>query len=518
MGSIAQPVKIGPFTGGLNIYSDPSAIGDTECADINNFDIDLDGTLVSRPPVTMIAGTATANGWTILGYFTWTNGVVYIIFSLKQASGTYFYNTSTLAFTLITATISATSMVQYANKVFLVSPPTSGNPGGSWDPTAGFATIATMPHGVTACLYKERMYIGSGIEHTTPSRLFFSLASNPAGAWAGTDFLDVNNGDGQDIIKIVSYNGAIVVFKINSIYMFAYDSAPTKGAVQILSSTIGLTSTESVEVFEGILYMMYNNFVYMVTNWNWEQINVKVPFVYVNTHLGTSSTDYSVSVIGNRLVCKYFDIYYVYGLKTKAWTKWTFTADAQLFPAKFWKYPIADPATGIARYFSTCALFTVSAANVMQVLRDTYDNVSSESMLCSVRSKTYNFNVPYSYKRLFWWGSDLLSNSLIDAKIIPVTYGVPVTWDQLSAYTWDELASNAWNQPLDVILDVTDSADIHNTSGVRMFVKWLKSIRFRQLSFDVSSTVDGTTTTGPFRLFSITAFVANKQLSNKKIN
>jgi hypothetical protein len=517
MASTAQPVRIGPFTGGLNTYSDPSTIGDTECADINNFDIDLDGTLVSRPPVVMVAGTATANGWNILGYFTWTDGVVYIILSLKNAIGTYFYNTSTFAFTLITATISATSMVQYANKVYLVSPFASANPGGSWGPTGGFVAVATMPHGVTSCIYKERMYIGSGNGHTTPSRLFFSLPSNPSGAWAGTDFLDVNNGDGQDIIKIINYNGAIVAFKSNSIYMFAYDSAPTKGAVQILSNTIGLTSTENVEVFEGILYMMYNNMVYMVTNWNWEQINVKAPFKYINTHLGASSTDYSVSVIGNRLVCKYFDLYYVYGLKTKAWSKWTFTA-AELFPAKFWKFPLADPASGVTRYFSVCGLSTVSAPHVFQVMRDTYDNVSSESILCSVRSKTYNFNVPYSYKRLFWWGADLLSNSLINAKIIPVSYGQPYTWNQLAAFTWNQLAINTWNDPLNIPLDVSDSADIHNTSGIRMFVKFLKSIRFRQLAFDISSIVDGTTSTGPFRLFSITAFVSNKEMSNKKIN
>ena len=114
-------------------------------------------------------------------------------------------------------------------------------------------------------------------------------------------------------------------------------------------------------------------------------------------------------------------------------------------------------------------------------------------MSCSVRSKTYNFNIPYAYKRLFWWGTDLLSKSNISAKLVSVT----------------STGSS---------LDVSDSATISNILGIRMFVKFLKSIRFRQVAFDLSSVVDGTTTTGPFRIYSITAFVSNKEVSNKKIN
>lgn len=522
MASIAQPVRIGPFTGGLNLYSDPSTIGDTECADINNFDIDLDGTLVSRPPVMRLTGPST-QGLLILGYFTWTNGVVYIIASTTSgATNTYQYNTNTNVWTSITATISATAMVQYNNKVYLVSPFASANPGGSWDPTGGFVAVATMPHGVTAAMYKERMWIGSGTGHTTPSRLFFCTplgiaGTGPGGTWNVADFIDVNNGDGQNIITILNFNGAIIVFKQNSTYMFAYDSQPTKGAVQALS-TIGISDRDCVVVFEGVMYVMFSGYVYAVTNWNWEQLNVKVPFSYVNTRLGLTSGDYSLSIVSNRLICRYFDTFYVYGFKTKAWTKWTFTSDLGVFPHKFFKYPLADPTTGIAKFYASSALNVVVNTKSLQTFRDTYTVTESESMNVSVRSKTYNFNVPYSYKRLFWWGVDLLSNSPINAVLIPVSYGQPVTWDQMSTYTWDQVAMNTWNNPLNIPLDVTDSADIQNVSGVRMFVKFLKSIRFRQVAFNLSSTVDGTTSTGPLRLFSITAFVANKELSNKKIN
>lgn len=515
MTSRAEPVKIGPFTGGLNTYSDPSTISDIECADINNFDIDLDGTLVSRPPVTMIMGPGTVDGFRILGYFVWTDNVVYIL--AATANNTYIYNTNTLAWTYMAGT-SYSAMVQYANKAWLVSPPSSVNPGISWDPVAGVVVIASMPHGVTATIYKERMYIGSGAGHATPARLFFSLPANPGGTWSVSDFIDINNGDGQDIVEILNYNGAIVVFKETSTYMFAYESSPAKGATQILSSNIGVADRNCIAVFEGSMYVMYSGEVYLVSNWNWEQINVKVPFKYVNTHLGATRIDYYICVVGNRLICKYFDTYYVYGLKTKVWTKWTFSSDAQLFPGKFWKFPKVDNTTGIDTYYAGSALSVVTPSKSLQMIKDIYDNSSSESMDISVRSKTYNFNVPYSYKRLFWWGIDLLCNSELHTKLIPVSYGMPITWDQLSIYTWDQISSHAWDAPLDVSLDVSDSADIHNTSGIRMFVKLKKSIRFRQVAFHVNSSVDGTTATGPFRLFSITAFVANKQILVKKVS
>jgi hypothetical protein len=519
MASSAQPVRIGPFTGGLNLYSDPSTIGDTECADINNFDIDLDGTLVSRPPLMPLSGPGT-NGLRIIGYFTWTDGVVYILAS--SSTTTYQYNTSTLVWTTITSTFPATSMVQYNNTAYLVSPFASANPGGSWNPTALFVAVSTMPHGVTAVMYKERMWIGSGTGHTSPSRLFFctplgGAGTGPGGTWNVADFIDINNGDGQNIIEIISFNGAIIVFKQNSTYMFAYDSQPTKGAVQTLS-TIGIVDRDCVVVYEGVMYVMYSGYIYAVTNWNWEQVNIKVPFQYVNTRSGLTRNDYSLSIVGNRLICRYFDTYYIYGLKTKVWSKWTFTSDLDMFPHKFFKYPTADPVTGIAKFYSSSALLIVVTAKGFQTFRDTYTSTESESMNVSVRSKTYNFNVPYSYKRLFWWGVDLLTNSPITARVIPVSYGTPVTWGQLPTLTWNSISTHMWSAPIDNILDVSDSADIRNTSGIRMFVKFLKALRFRQLAFDLSSTVDGTTNTGPLRLFSITAFVANKELSNKKIN
>jgi len=44
-GTAVRELKIGPYAGGINRYSDISAIADDEMVDCTNFEIDLDGSL-----------------------------------------------------------------------------------------------------------------------------------------------------------------------------------------------------------------------------------------------------------------------------------------------------------------------------------------------------------------------------------------------------------------------------------------------------------------------------------------
>ena len=131
-------------------------------------------------------------------------------------------------------------------------------------------------------------------------------------------------------------------------------------------------------------------------------------------------------------------------------------------------------------------------------------------------TKTYDFEVPYTFKRLFHWGVDLFSKSVVEFSVIPTAYNVPIKWSELKTLKWSQLKT--WAKPLDVSLNVTDSISGANPSNTRIYVKLLKSLRFRQLAFRLSSTVTGSNTTGPLRVFSITAFVSNKELVSKKVS
>src|SRR5882672_11431240 len=83
------PVKLGPWTGGMNTHGDPSQIADNELVDCVNLENALDGSFVVRPPVTAVAGPSSWLGTDILllGFFSFSTGN-YMLGS--NATGTYY--------------------------------------------------------------------------------------------------------------------------------------------------------------------------------------------------------------------------------------------------------------------------------------------------------------------------------------------------------------------------------------------------------------------------------------------
>lgn len=510
------PVKVGPFVGGLNTFSDASAIGDNEVASLVNFDVDLDGSLVSRPPfVQFNAGTGANNNLFLLGYFRWTDGNNYLLAS--NSNGLYYFLSG--VWTLIsTQGAGATAYVQYQNKAWIATPQGSANSGFSWDPTGGGAgtltSIANMPKGSSAIIYKERMFIAVGSSAlANTSRLYFSQPGDLSNAtgWPSSNFIDVRSGDGQDIVDICIFQDTIVVFKTASTYIFAYDSSPAKGSVRIVSPSIGIGFLHCWAVYENSLVVYHNGSVYAVTNWQYEKLNIKVPFAYINAHVSSNTIGVTVSLLGDRVVVRYYDSYYVFGMKTRAWTTWS----SSILVDQFIKNPVFDSTTGMAQYFAGSCLNTVRA---LYSFKDGYTLTDSESMACSVRTKTMDFNIGYAFKRLFWWGSDVLTKVSMGANVTPVAYTTQVTWNDLLAHNWGDLLGHSWQQPLSVTIDVSDSISISNASGARQFLRWLKSLRFRQVNFSLNGTVTGISTDSPIRIFSLTAYVTNHENVPKKIN
>lgn len=504
------PVKIGPWTGGLNTYSEPTMIADTDAAEIINLDIDLDGSLVNRPPIGVMP-SPTGVGGNVLGTYTTKAGITYFVI-VDQAHMVRIYDVSSIGSVYSVGSIECSAVVQYQNKLWIVATTNSVNPGGSWDPIAGFVAIPTMARGQSAVIYKERLFIAAGDQATNSNRVNFSAPGNLSSWTPAVDFFDVNNGDGEDIIYIHSFQGYIVVFKTNSTYTFGYDSQPSKGQTQLTSSNIGIASINAFAEYENVLYIIYGNYLYSIQNWNWTQVNIKAPFDYYIFAPITAWSSFSCSVIGNKLVCRYYDNYYVYGLKTKTFSLWRFTK-ANFTPSHFVQYPILDPV--LNKYMYVGGSYN-SAETKWWKLIDTPLSVLSESFDISLVTKTYDYGVPYNFKRLHWWGVDILAKTQINFGVHPTVYNTPVTWSQLKAYTWSQLKT--WARPVDIVLDVTDSASSTNPSGIRTFIKLLKSLRFRQISFKLSTTVDGTITTGPFRVFGMSAFTTSKELVSKKIS
>lgn len=516
----ATPVKIGPFAGGLNSYSDPTAVGDNECTGIQNFDIDLDGSLYGRYPIgTVDLGSVpyTNSPAFPLGFFINTNGDRYLIVAAANGT-TYARNEETDVWSTITNTFAATCMVQYADKAWLIAPGSSANPGGSWTPGGGFVADADIPKGGTACIYKERLFVsGTG---TNANRVYFSNAAD-FGTWnTSVNFFDARSGDGQHIIKLQVFQDTIVIFKERSTYAFSYDSSPTRGAVRVINTAVGCTNSVSVVEHENSLYVHHEDNVYQMANWTFTIINLKVPFEYVRK-FPFATIDASLSVIADRLIVHHYDNIYVFNLRNGTWTIWS--VDLYHNFNYFVRVPQKTPDEAEMYYAGFVAGFlppdgSLPVTGRLLAWTPDYGTTFIEEMECYVQTKVYDFNVAYTFKRLFWWGVDMLSKRNLSYTVHPVQYTRGITHDEMSAYTHDQLALGTHLQPISVSVDVSSSMNISNVAGNRMFIKLLKSMRFRQIFFTVSGTTDGTVSSSPLRIYSLIAFIDNKQLVSKEVS
>src|SRR5207342_95486 len=156
----------------------------------------------------------------------------------------------------------------------------------------------------------------------------------------------------------------------------------------------------------------------------------------------------------------------IFSVKTRAWTQWK----SLYTPGMFWKSPLFDPVTGIDTYYSGNYLTGAAGApaNMIFKFRDGYTANDRETYTATVKTKVYSMNVPYTFKRLMWWGVDLLAKSNVISTAIPISYGVPVYWKDLPPRTWAQMAPGTWGAPLDVSITISDNADIKNAKGVRM--------------------------------------------------
>lgn len=321
---VGQPLRLGPFIGGLNTASDPTAIGDAELATCNNLELDIDGSLVSRPPITELAGHA---DWTerivMLGEAVFGD-THYLIGS--NVDGVYHYTGG--VWTEITDTIQACVAIQYANFVYLIAKPGSTNPGGKWSPGGGFVTVADLPDGQAAVIHKARLFVVPGMDATSDtSRLKFSDADDFE-TWDPVNFIDISQGDGTKLVDIVVFQDNLLLFKDRSTYALAYDIRPTDAVLREVSSTIGAERQHNVANFENQVYLYHRGWVYEIINYDFHRLNTKVPFVIDSTTPSDFADEHTfVSLIEDRLICRVRNKIYVYGLKTRTWCEWESEAD-----------------------------------------------------------------------------------------------------------------------------------------------------------------------------------------------
>lgn len=508
-------IQVGPFVGGLNTFSDPTAIADNELTVCNNFELDLDGSLKSRPPIEDIDvdfPLDTTGDIEFLGTFQISQSQAYLIASDGNSKTYYFDGTS---WTLITNTIAAAGFVQFDDKAWLTAPVGSANPGGYWTVSGGFTADANMPKGETVVSFKGRLWIAEGKDSTNQgTRLYRSKTLADPSLWvASNDFTDIGTGDGQNIVELIVYFNTLIIFRTNSTFGLQYTTDPAAAVVSQILPTVGLNSRYAITQFESYIYFMYDEKAYEFANNRASQINVKTPFEAVST--SGLHNNYAVSEFNRRIIFTYFDQMYVYSLQTRSWTKWVSDTFGSLCKMATWSN---DQDKAIVFTHSNTEV-PAGGSRVAPLLRITDEYVSgvSETMTCDIQTKNFNYQASSIYKRLFWWGLDARFKGTVVGTAYPITQTYVTTWQNLLSYTWNTVLGNVWENPASGASPVSTSVTETALTFRRVFTKFLKSLRFRQIYFTVSFETTGTNADAPVRLFSLMTYVNPKQTVSKEI-
>ena len=507
----AEPLRLGPFQGGLNTASDPTAVADSELVDCVNFELDIDGSLVSRPPIVETTSDAFVDRVVMIGSAILA-GVTYVFAS--NSNGVWAFDGTT--WTLVRANLESRVALQYNNNVYLVATPGSSSDGGRWDGTT-FTVDASMPRGGAAVFHKSRMFVVSGPEATVnDSRVTFTdPISSATLSWPGANIIDISPGDGEKLVDIIVYNDNLLLFKQDSTYVLAYDMQPADAINREISTKIGATTYRCVEQYENSVFLYHEGNVYEVVNYDFQRVNLKVPFTFDGYSPSTRQEDVFICTLGDRLLVRYYNRVYVYGLKTRTWSRWVSDNEDLHNFGPLLPFPSNPTQSVNTKYYAGSA---VSSTKVFYI-QDGYDATTAESVpiVCTLRTKNFDLADSHHFKKMMWWGADILTNQDIQGLASPITTAFRPTWGDLATYTWGQLATRTWGQllvePVTVKTDIVDAS-----SASRKFVKFLKTLRFRQIYFQVTLKNDGTTVQGPCRVFTLTAIIGSKQTVPKQVN
>jgi hypothetical protein len=143
-------------------------------------------------------------------------------------------------------------------------------------------------------------------------------------------------------------------------------------------------------------------------------------------------------------------------------------------------------------------------------------------MVCSVRTKIYDFNTPNEWKRLYWWAAEVAAVGTVTAKIFPVSLETTTqsTWDWMSTFTWDELlpSVDGVDNPAPFPFNVTTDTTFTWNRPERINLKLDHAMRFRRVYFELYINTDGTASTAPAQIFSITPMIAMKAQISERVS
>ena len=505
-----EGLVIDNFSGGLNNVADPSLIAENEVAAIKNLIISRTGKLISRPPFTKQANyPGTVTGARMLGYYRNQDAVVFLVVATNDK--TYLYNPVANTWTEAWQ-YAAQDMTTYANRLYLIN---STDGGGYWSKvstTYQWTAIPAMPNGNQIHYTKGRLYVSSRADNNTSSlrysNLFSTALATTIDEFPIENVIDINEGDGDLLNRIVEGNSELFLFRSNSTYRLAFSASadPSLGTLSVLSNTIGAAYPDSVVEGDNFLGILHAGTLYQLAGYNFYPFNPanKVEFA-VKT--GTWNIKEAVSKLGQYILVWYYGNMYCYDTETDLWVQW----ESTLTPAQLIEAPRGTFLDSAAVPTAYGVAGAAVATNGLIRIGLEYTSTASESMECEVQTKTYDIGQPSLFKRLFGWELLMVATNWVEASINPIDAIniTQITWLELEGYTWQE-ANNleiewlAAGAGVPVIVGGLPPANpkpqVVKVSGKQTFKRAFFKVRFQN---------DGTSSTAPARLDGIVLYLTN---------
>lgn len=461
-----QPITLGPFTDGFtNRIDNPALLSNASLLAAENFLFDVQGNLVTRPP---IIENNVDLGSSELEVLLWTyipSGVaspeVYDVLVVTNQQGTWI-STAGAAFVKVSDYYHA-ACVQGArgtdSVIWFGASPNQTGTGGYWAlGDTSITTLSNIPQCRSMALYKERVWMSSivgGSVGTTGSLVAFSaLAPVDNADFDQSDaggFVLVNPNDGETVNSIITYRDTILVFKDASVYIITYDTTIDRMQVKPISDTVGAFNDNVVRIYNDVVYVLHERYIYRFTGQSFSPISERV--IARGTDAG------SLSVFNDTLIARRGTTYYVYNFYTDSWTTWATT--------RGFNWLVERPAAS-----NTNELFYVggrTGQNDLVNIQSTYSGARTESFTATVQTKYFTLDT-YDFKRMFGWGAGIKGK-----------YSITGAVDAVGEF--QELAQ-AW--------DHVSAPDLVQPSPFGYYYKFMKAVRFKQISFRIVLAADGT--------------------------
>lgn len=503
---VSTPTLLGPFKKGMNNRSSQETIADDELSHIENFELDADGSLVTRPAIAPAASTPVAGQFVNpLGFYVTQDGTTFLVATTNAA--TWLMNTATNLWTQIWGQ-RASGFAQYDHKAVLSR---ANGAGGYWDGST-FVSTPTMPACEQIVFYQERFWAFGVKGSPDQTRVWFSnitsAGPSPTTIWTwtvATDFFEVGPGDGQWITGLMADSNALIIFRNRSTWHFSYPTSPFTGTLRELNPVVGADNKWCFVRYESAYYVLSQGFLYQFVNFQFYPLNSKRIDFQSTVLSGGQRLDLRLSVFGQRIIVYYLGTLYVYGVATDSWCVWRSTTMA----AHFLQLPASSTSGDDREALVVSGSGNSARTGLYRIIDGVLPVGDGEKFNAFIRTKSYSFEEAAQYKRIFYWAAEVQSASGAEGIAYPSTVSASgTTWNQMNESTWNDLEGGSWNNPLTVVPVFRDDVEFPAFAPTRALIRFASEFHFMRVAFEVYLECDGTARTAMARIFSITPYLA----------